>query len=182
MSRHFRAPHRPRPRGVSPWRSPRLHRAEKVEDLMRLPITSKPSSCRTAHSRSASEDEWGRHLSRSSRSSSEQGRPERRERKRESTPPKLVNFTFDDFTPVSHTTNSILFTSGHPYMAMSDQDRVRSAPCPHDPEQEEEIRKRRKREVEPCRVRTFLRPELLNKAGPAASFQDVCQSLSPFHS
>ena len=117
-------PQRPRPRGVSPRRSPRLHRAEKTEDLRRLPITSKPSNCQMDHSRSASEDERGRHPSRSSRSSSEWGRPEQRKRTREPTPP------VDDFTAVSHKTNSILFTSGHPYIprwvqiwATRDQDR-----------------------------------------------------------
>ena len=63
-------PHRPWPRGVSPRRSPRLQRMETVGDLSRLPIAAKPSSCGTAHSRSASEDERGQHPSRSSQSSS----------------------------------------------------------------------------------------------------------------
>ena len=56
---------------------------------------------------------------------------------------------------MSHTTNSILFTSGHAYIpgwvlirALRDQDR-----------------ERREREVEPRRVRKFLRQELLKKAG-----------------
>ena len=104
-------PHRPWLRGVSPQRSPRLQRVETVGDLRRLPIAAKPSSCRMAHSRSTSENERGLD-SRSSQSSSDQGRPERMEL----TPPELVDFTVYDFTAVSHTTNSILFTSGHPYI------------------------------------------------------------------
>ena len=162
-------------------RRPCLDRAEKTKDLRRLPITSKPSSCRTAHSRSASEDERGRHHSRSSRSSSEQGRPELMEMTREPmgepTTPMLVNFTVDDFTAVSHTTNSILFTSWHPYTpgwvqirATSDQDRVRCVPCQHDPEQEEEIGRRRRLEVEPHRAPPSPSPrqELLAKAGQSS--------------
>ena len=47
-------------------------------------------------SRSSSEDKRGRHPSRSLR--------------------ELVDFTVDDFTAVSHTTNSIFFTSEHPYI------------------------------------------------------------------
>ena len=100
-----------------------------------------PSTCWTAHSRSACETG------------------------------ELVDFTVEDFTAVSHTTNSILFTSGHPYIpgwvliwASRDQDRVRQVPCLHDPEQEEEIKKRRKQEVEPRHVRKFQRQELLKKA------------------
>ena len=162
-SRPLTPPHRPCPRGVNPWRSPHLKRMETVGDLRRLPIATKSSSCQTTHSRSASEDERGGHPSRSSRSSSDQGRPERRE---------LVDFTVEDFTAVSHTTNSILFTSGHYYirgwvliLASCDQDRVRHVPCPHETDKEEEIRKRRRREVEPCHVQKFLRQELLRKAG-----------------
>ena len=44
-------------------------------------------------------------------------------------------------------------------------DRVRKPPCFHDAEEELEIRKRVKREVEPGEVRRFLRQELLKKVG-----------------
>ena len=83
-----------------------------------------------------------------------------------------MDFTVDYFTAVSHTTNSILFISRHPYIpgwvliqASRNQEWVRQVPCPHDPEQEDEIKKRRKQDVEPRHVRKFLRQELLKKAG-----------------
>ena len=88
----------------------------------------------------------------------------RQERPRDFTPAELPNISIDDFTAVSHTTNSSLFMSAHPYIpgwvriqSVHDQD--------HNTYQEEEIRRRRRQEVEPRRVRKFLRLELLTKTG-----------------
>ena len=87
-----------------------------VRDLRSLPLTTK-SDRRTAHSRSVSGDEHGRGPSRSSRSLSDHGRSSqgRRSRSGEPTPPQLMNFNIDDFTVVSHTTDSFTFTSAHPF-------------------------------------------------------------------
>ena len=63
-------PPRPLPQGASPLRSPQLYRPAHTEDFRKLPLSPKPSISRMAHSRSASEDERGRHASRSPSSSS----------------------------------------------------------------------------------------------------------------
>ena len=112
----MKPPHRPPPLSTSPHRSPHLSHPGSTKDFRRLPLSAK-SDRRTAHSRSASEDERGRHPSRSSSSSSDHGRSGqgRRSRLREPTPPQLPNFNIDDFTVVSHTTNSFTFTSAHPF-------------------------------------------------------------------
>ena len=104
-------PRRPLPTSVSPRRSPRLTKGA-VRDLRSLPPTTK-SDRRTAHSRSVSGDERGRGPSRSSLSSSDQGRSSqgRRSRSREPTPPQLRNLNIDDFAVVSHTTDSFTFFS-----------------------------------------------------------------------
>ena len=106
-------PRRPIPASVSPRRSPRLTKSA-VQDLRSLPPTTK-SGRRTAHSRSVRGDECGRGPSRSSLSSSDHGRSSqgRRSRSREPTPPQLRNFNIDDFTVVSHTTDSFTFFSEH---------------------------------------------------------------------
>ena len=166
-------PHRPPPPSTSPRRSPRLSQPGSPGDYRRLPLSTK-SDRRTAHSRSASEDECRRHLSRSYRSSSDHGRSGqgRRSRSREPMPPQLLNFNIDDFTVVSHMTSSFTFTSSHPFfpgwvrvVAAHSTDRVRSVPCTHNAEEELEVRKRVKRDVEPPEVRRFLRQELLKKVG-----------------
>ena len=105
-------PHRPPPPSTSPRMSPRLSWPGSTKDFRRLPLSAKSDTRRTAHSRSASEDERGRHASRSSRSYSDHGRSDqgRRSRSREPTPPQLPNFNIDDLTVVSHTTSSFTFT------------------------------------------------------------------------
>ena len=77
-----------------------------------------------------------------------------------------------DFTVVSHTTSSFTFTSSHLFfpgwvrvVAAHSTDLVRRAPCKHSPEEEQEVRKRVRRDVEPPEVRRFLRQELLKKVG-----------------
>ena len=128
----------------------------------------------TAHSRSASEDECGRHPSRSSRSSSDHERSGqgRRSRSREPTPPQLPNFNIDDFTVVSHTSSSFAITGAHPFfqewvrvVSAQSADHSRKPPCSHDAEEELEIKKRVKLDVEPGKVRRFLRQELLKEVG-----------------
>ena len=164
--------HRPPPPSVSPCRSPRLTKSA-VRDLRSLPLTAK-SDRRTAHSRSVSGDEHGRGPSRSSRSSSDHGRSSqgRRSRSREPTPPQLMNFNIDDFTVVSHTTDSFKFTSAHPFfpgwvrvVSAHREDRVRNIPCTHNQAEEQRARRRVRRDVEPPEVRRFLRQELLKKVG-----------------
>ena len=68
------------------------------------------------YARSVSGDEHGQGPSRSSPSSSDHGRSSQgqRSRSREPTPPQLMNFSIDDFTVVSHTMDSFMFTSTHP--------------------------------------------------------------------
>ena len=104
----------PGPPSTSPRRSPRLSLSGSTKDFRRLPLSAK-SDRRKAHSLSASDDERGRHPSRSSRSSSDHGRSGQcqRSRSREPTPPQLPNFNIDDFTVVSPTT--FTFTSVHPF-------------------------------------------------------------------
>ena len=165
-------PHRPPPVSVSPRRSPRLTKSA-VRDLRSLPLTTK-SDRRTAHSRSVSGDEHGRGPSRSSRSSSDHGRSSqgRRSRSREPTPPQLMNFNIDDFAVVSHTTDSFTYTSAHPFfpgwvrvVSAHREERVRNVPCNHNQEEEQRVRRRVRRDVEPPEVRRFLRQELLKKVG-----------------
>ena len=129
-------PRRPIPASVSPRRSPRLTKSA-VQDLRSLPPTTK-SGRRTAHPRSVSGDERGRGPSRSSLSSSDHGRSSqgRRSRSREPTPPQLRNFDIDDFTAVSHTTDSFTFFIEHHFVPgwvrvviAHTKDRVRSIPC-----------------------------------------------------
>ena len=155
-------PRRPLPTSVSPRRSPRLTKGV-VRDLRSLPPTTK-SDRRTAHSRSVSGDERGRGPSRSS-----QGR---RSRSREPTPPQLRNFNIDDFAVVSHTTDSFTFFSEHHFfpgwvrvVSAHTKDRVRSVPCDHNPEEEQRVKRRVRRDVKPPEVRRFLRQELLIKVG-----------------
>ena len=45
------------------------------------------------------------------------------------------------------------------------KDRVRSVPCDHNPEEEQRVKRRVRRDVEPPEVRRFLRQELLIKVG-----------------
>ena len=71
-ARPMTPPHRPPPPSTSPCRSPHLSQPGLAGDFRRLPLSTK-SDRRTAHSRSASGDERGRHPSRSSRSSSDHG-------------------------------------------------------------------------------------------------------------
>ena len=115
-ARPMTPPHRPPPPSTSPPRSPRLSQSSAARDLRNLPLSAKTDR-RTAHSRSVSGDEHGRGPSRSSRSSSDHGRSDqgRRSGSREPTPPQLMNFSLDDFTVVSHTTDSFTFTSAHPF-------------------------------------------------------------------
>ena len=165
-------PRRPLPPSTSPRRSPRLSRPGLTKDFRRLPLSAKSDTRRTAHSRSASEDERGRHTSQSSRSSLDQGRLGQARRSREPTPPQLPNFNINDFTMVSHTSSSFLFTSAHPFfpgwvrvVSAHSGDRVRKSPCSHDTKEKQEVRKREKRDVEPGEVRRFLRQELLKNVG-----------------
>ena len=72
-ARPMTPPGRPPLLSTSPRRSPRLSRPGLTKDFQRLPLSAKSDTRRTAHSRSASEDERGRHQSRSSRSSSDHG-------------------------------------------------------------------------------------------------------------
>ena len=168
-ARPMTPPHRPPP----PSRSPRLTQSSAARDLRNLPLAAKTDR-RTAHSRSVSGDEHGRGESRSSRSSSDHGRSSqgRRSGSREPTPPQLMNFSIDDFTVVSHTTDSFTFTSAHPFfpgwvrvVGAHREDRVRGTPCAHNPEEEQRAKRRVRRDVEPPEVRRFLRQELLRKVG-----------------
>ena len=164
-------PHRPPPPSTSPRRSQRLSQPGAAGDYRRLPLSMK-NDRRTAHSRSASGDECGRHPSQSSRSSLDHGwsGQGRRSRLREPTPPQLMNFNIDNFTVVSHMTDSFTFTSAHPFfpgwvrvVAAHRTDRVSKAPCPQNPEEDPEAKKRVRQDVEPPEVRRFLRQELLRK-------------------
>ena len=137
------------PPSTSPRRSPRLGRSDLTKDFQRLPLSAKSDTRRTAHSWLASEDKRGRHASRSSRSSSEQGRSDQARRSREPTPPQLLKFNINDFTLVSHTETSFLFTSLHPFfpgwvrvVSAHSRDHVRKLPCPNDPDEGEEAKKR----------------------------------------
>ena len=83
-----------------------------------------------------------------------------------------MNFNIDDFTVVSHTTDSFTFTSAHPFFpgwvrvdGARREDRVRNTPYAHDPEEEQQARRRVRRDVEPPEERRFLRQELLKKVG-----------------
>ena len=165
-------PRRPIPASVSPRSSPRLTKSA-VQDLRSLPPTTK-SGRRTAHSRSVSGDERGWGTSRSSLSSSDHGRSSqgRRSRSREPTPPQLRNFNIDDFTVVSHTTDSFTFFSEHHFfpgwvrvVSAHTKDRVRSVPCDQNRGEERRVKQRVRRDVEPPEVRRFLRQELLKKVG-----------------
>ena len=166
-------PRRPIPASVNPRRSPRLTKSA-VQDLRSLPRTTKGGR-RTAHSRSVSGDKRVRGPSRSSLSSSDHGRSSqgRRSRSREPTPPQLRNFDIDDFTVVSHTTDSFTFSSEHHFfpgwvrvVSAHTKDRVRSIPCDHNSEEERRVKQRVRRDVEPPEVRRFLRQELLKKVTP----------------
>ena len=147
------------------------------------------SDRRTAHSRLVSGDEHGRGPSRSSRGSSDHGRSSqgRRSRSREPTPPQLINFNIDDFTVVSHTTDSFTFTSAHPFfpgwvrvVSAHREVRVRNIPCTHNPAEEQRARRRVRRDVEPPEVRKFLRQELLKKVGHSwwNRPRDYCHDLA----
>ena len=81
-----------------------------------------------------------------------------------------MNFSIDDFTVVSHTTDSFTFTRAHPFfpgwvrvVGAHRNDRVRGTPCTHNPEEELRAKRRVRRDVEPPEVRRFLRQELLRK-------------------
>ena len=67
-----------------------------------------------------------------------------------------MNFNIDDFTVVSHTTDSFTFTSADPFFpgwvrvdGARREDRVRNTPYAHDPEEEQQARRRVRRDVEP---------------------------------
>ena len=96
----------------------------------------------------------------------------RRSRSREPTPPQLMNISIDDFTLVSHTTDSFTFTSAHPFfpgwvrvVGAHRNDRVRGTSCASNPKKELRAKRRVRRDVEPSEVRRFLRQELLRKLG-----------------
>ena len=172
VARPSTPPHRSPPSSISPRRSPWLT-TSAVRDLRNLPLAAK-SDRRTAHSQSVSGDEHGRGPSRSSLSSSDHGQLSqgRRSRSREPKPPQLMNFSIDDFTVVSHTTDSFTFTSAHPFIpgwvrvvGAHHEDSVLNTPCAHNPAEEQRARWRVRRDVEPPEVRRFLRQELLKKVG-----------------
>ena len=184
--------HRPPPPSISPRRSPRLT-TSAVRDLRNLPLAAKIDR-RTAQSRSISGDEHGRGPSRSSWSSSDHGRSSqgRRSRSREPTPPQLMNFSINDFTVVSHTTDSFTFTSAHPFfpgwlrvVGAHRENRVRNTPCAHNPEEEQRARRRVRHDVEPPEVRRFLRQELSKKVGhswwnrPRVYPHDLADEMEP---
>ena len=87
-----------------------------------------------------------------------------RERWAEPTPPQLMNFSIDDCTVVSYTTDSFTFTSAHPFFPGWVRV-VQGTPCSHNPEEELQAKKRVRRDVEPPKVRRFLQRELLRKVG-----------------
>ena len=164
-ARPMTPPHRPLPPSISPGRSPRLSQSSAARDFWNLLLAAKTNR-RTAHSRSVSGDEHGRGQSRSSRSSSDHGRSSqgRRSRSRKLTPPQLMNFRIDDFSVVSHTTDSFTFTSAQPFfpgwvrvVGAHREDRVRGTPCAHNQEEEQWAKRRVRRDVEPAEVRMFLR-------------------------
>ena len=83
-----------------------------------------------------------------------------------------MNFSIDDFTVVSHTTDSFTFTSAHPFfpgwvrvVGAHREYRVRNTPCAHNPEEEQRAKRKVRRDVEPPEVRRFLQQELLQKVG-----------------
>ena len=78
-----------------------------------FPVPQKVAEGRLIPDQSAGTSAGGRGPSRSSLSSSDHGRSSqgRRSRSREPTPPQLRNFDIDDFTVVSHTTDSFTFFS-----------------------------------------------------------------------
>ena len=83
-----------------------------------------------------------------------------------------MNFSIDDFTVVSHRTDSFTFTSAHPFypgwvreVGAHREDRVRNTPCAHNPQEEQRAKRRVRRDVEPPEVQRFLRQELLQKVG-----------------
>ena len=138
-ARPMRPSHCPPPPSISPRRSPRLTQSSAAPDLRNLSLAAKTTGGRPALDRSSA-DEHGRGPSRSSRSSSDHGRSSqvRRSRSREPTPPQLMNFSIDDFTVVSHKTDSFTFTSVHPFfpgwvrvVEGHREDRVRNIPCAH---------------------------------------------------
>ena len=172
-ARPMTPPHRPPPPSISPRRSPRLTRSA-ARDLRNLPRAAKTDR-RTAHSRSVIGDEHGRGPSRSSQSSSDHGESSqgRRSRSREPTPPQLMNFSIDDFTVVSHTMDSFTFTSAHPFfpgwvrvVGAHREDRVRNTPCAHNPEEDQQAKRRVRRDLEPSELQRFLRQELLKQGVP----------------
>ena len=191
-ARPMTPPRRPPPPSTNPRRSPRLSRPGLTKDFRRLPFSAKSDTRWTAHSRSASEDERGRHASRSSRSSSDQGWSGQARRSREPTPPQFPNFNIDDFTVVLHTSSSSLFTSAHPIFPGSVRvvsahsgDSVRKPPCSQYAEEEQEVRRRERPDVEPGEVRRFLRQELLKKVGhsqfdkPRLYLHDLAEEREP---
>ena len=172
-ARPMTPPHCPPPPSASPRRSPWVIQSSAASDLRNLPLSAKTDS-RTAHSPSVSGHEHGRGPSRLSRSSSDHGRSGqgRRSKSREPTPPQLINFSIDDFTVVSHTTDSFTFTSAHPFfpgwvrvVRAHRNDRVRGTPCAHNLDEELRAKRRVRRDVEPPEVRRFLRQELLRRWG-----------------
>ena len=83
-----------------------------------------------------------------------------------------MNFNIEDFTVVSHTTNSFTITRAHPFfpgwvrvVAAHRTNRIRKAPCPQNPEEDLEAKKRVRRNIEPPEVQRFLRQKLLRKVG-----------------
>ena len=103
-----------------------------------------------------------------------------------------MNFSIDDFTVVSHTTDSFTFTSAHPFfpgwvrvVGAHREDRVRNTPCAHNPAEEQRARRRVRCDVEPPEVRRFLWPELLKKVGhswwnrPRVYRHDLADELEP---
>ena len=157
-ARPMTPPHHPPPPSTSPRRSPRLSQSSAARDLRNLPTLDRSVEMSTG---------GGRAGHRQGRSG--QGRWSR---SREPTPPQLMNFSKYDFTVVSHTTDSLTFTSAHPFfpgwvrvVRAHCNDRVWGTPCAHNPEEELRAKRRVRRDVEPPEVRRFLRQELLRKVG-----------------
>ena len=70
-----------------------------------------------------------------------------------------MNFKIDDFAVVSHTTDSFTFTSAHPFfpgwvrvVSARREDQVRNVPCTHNQEEEQRVRRKVRRDVEPPEV------------------------------
>ena len=79
-------------------------------------------------------------------------------------PPQPMNFSIDDFTVVSHTTDLFTFTSTHLFfpgwvrvVGAHRTGRVWGTPCAHSPEEELPAKRRVRRDVEPSEVQRFLR-------------------------